>query len=139
MAELMNFLIVAICAGSGAYFGSYLKKKGENLATHEDVQQLVTQMSAVTQATKEIEAKISNEVWDRQKRWEIKKEAIIAVVGDLSDLEDALSTVDAAYKSATLSGEDNLPHWQTQKSEAVDAWGRAMTKFKRSRLLASFI
>lgn len=53
----------------GAYLGSYLKKKGENLATHEDIDKLVDQVRAVTQTTKEIEAKISNEVWDRQKRW----------------------------------------------------------------------
>jgi hypothetical protein len=38
---------------------SYLKKKGENLATHEDVDKLVKQVSAVTAATKQIEANIT--------------------------------------------------------------------------------
>ena len=52
----------------GSYLGAYLKKKGENLATHEDLSHLVKQMQAVTMATKEIEAKTSNEVWDRQRR-----------------------------------------------------------------------
>ena len=55
-----------------AYLGSYLKKKGENLATHEDIDKLLAQVTAVTQATKEIEAKISVDVWERQKKWEIK-------------------------------------------------------------------
>jgi hypothetical protein len=31
----------------------------------------VDQVEAVTTATKQIEARISNEVWDRQKRWEM--------------------------------------------------------------------
>jgi hypothetical protein len=35
-----------LCAGVGAYIGSYLKKKGENLATHEDLNLLVEQMEA---------------------------------------------------------------------------------------------
>lgn len=50
----------------GAHIGAYLKKKGENLATHEDIDKLVDQVRAVTQTTKEIEAKISDEMWDRQ-------------------------------------------------------------------------
>jgi hypothetical protein len=62
----LNFLI----SGGGAYFGAYLKKKGENLATHEDINKVLVQVRATTQATKEIEAKISSEVWDRQKLWE---------------------------------------------------------------------
>jgi hypothetical protein len=52
-----------------AYFGSYFHKKGENFATHEDIDKLVDQVRAVTTTTKQIEAKISNEVWDRQKQW----------------------------------------------------------------------
>src|SRR4029077_2751144 len=46
-------LIPFVSAAVGAYFGGYLKKKGENLATHEDIDQLVAQVSAVTQSTKE--------------------------------------------------------------------------------------
>jgi len=61
---------------AGAYFGGYLTKKGENLATHEDIDKLVDQVRAVKQTTREIEAKISDEVWDRQKRWELKREVL---------------------------------------------------------------
>ncbi|MGO9272316.1 MAG: hypothetical protein ACLQOO_19160 [Terriglobia bacterium] len=52
----------------GAYLGSYLKKKGENLATHEDIDKLVKQVSAVTAATRQIEAKITraSRVYERQ-------------------------------------------------------------------------
>jgi hypothetical protein len=45
--------------------------KGKNLATYEDIDKLVDLVEAVTTATKQIEARISNEVWDRQKRWEM--------------------------------------------------------------------
>src|SRR6266581_3333324 len=32
-----------VTAGLGSYFGAYLKRKGENLATHEDMNRLVEQ------------------------------------------------------------------------------------------------
>lgn len=44
---LMFWAITALMAGFGAYFGSYFKKKGENLATHEDIGKLVDQVRYV--------------------------------------------------------------------------------------------
>src|SRR5258708_5441631 len=83
-------LIPFLSAGGGAYFGSYLKKKGENLATHEDINRLVDQVSAVTKATKEIETKISNEVWERQTRWEVQKAAVLETLRDLASSDGLL-------------------------------------------------
>jgi hypothetical protein len=53
IGQVLFWLVTLICAAAGAYLGSYLKKKGENLATKEDIAEL-------TRATKEIEAKISH-------------------------------------------------------------------------------
>lgn len=72
----LDLVITAIVAGVGAYFGSYLKKKGENLATHEDIDKLVVQVSAVTTTTKEIEATISNVTWKRERKYEWQLKAI---------------------------------------------------------------
>ena len=52
-----------LAGGAGAYVGSYLKKKGENLATREDISALVAQVATVTKTTKEIEAAISCDLW----------------------------------------------------------------------------
>jgi hypothetical protein len=52
----------------GGYFGSYAKKKGENLATKEDI-------AEVTRLTKDIESRISNEVWVDQRNWQAKRDA----------------------------------------------------------------
>jgi hypothetical protein len=68
--DFLPILVTAVVAGAGAYLGSYLKKKGENLATHEDVDKLVAQVAAVTETTKQIESKISHDVWERQRKWE---------------------------------------------------------------------
>lgn len=39
---LVGWLGAAIAGGAGAYFGAYLSKKGENLATKEDVKEITT-------------------------------------------------------------------------------------------------
>jgi hypothetical protein len=64
----LDLVITASVAGIASYLGSYLKKKGENLATHEDINKLVDQVSAVTAATKQIEARITraSRVHERQ-------------------------------------------------------------------------
>ena len=60
----------------GSFVRPYLAKKGENLATLEDIQGLVDQVAAVTTTTKKIEAEISTGVWDKQKRWDMKREVL---------------------------------------------------------------
>jgi hypothetical protein len=44
----------------GSFLGAYLKKKGENLATHEDIDKPVDQVAVVTRATKQIELRKSS-------------------------------------------------------------------------------
>jgi hypothetical protein len=68
-----------VASGVGAYFGAYLKRKAENLATHEDIDKLRQQVAAVTTVTKQIEATISNEMWRRERRAEFQLKAIESV------------------------------------------------------------
>jgi hypothetical protein len=70
---------VFVTTGLGAYLGSYLKRKGENLATHEDIDKLVNQVSAVTTTTKQIEATISNQTWQRERKAELQLRLIDSV------------------------------------------------------------
>jgi|SRR5579862_6842215 len=68
MTALQLIFANAISAGAGVYVGAHLRKKGENLATHEDIHLLVDQVKAVTVAAKEIEAKVdrASRVHERQ-------------------------------------------------------------------------
>jgi hypothetical protein len=91
------FVASALGAGVGAYISSYLKKKGENLATHEDIDKLIDQVSAVTKATKQIEATISNETWQRERRAELQLKLIDSVNELISDYLQR-SIADAQYE-----------------------------------------
>ena len=86
-----------LSAGVGAYVGAYLKKKGENNATKEDFNDLKEQTRQLTHATKEIEAKIDDQVWNRQRQWEMKKEIFIEATRVVAKADETLARTVSAY------------------------------------------
>lgn len=105
-SAILYLFLTAVVAGAGAYFGAYLKKKGENLATHEDLEKLVQHVDAVTNTTKRIEEQISDEFWQRQRRWEAKRETIFEAMKRFGELE---AVVAQFAGSMAVRGEGILP------------------------------
>jgi hypothetical protein len=118
-----------IFAGAGAYFGSYLKTKGKNLATKEDIDGVVEQVKLVTKATKEIEAKISNDVWDRQKQWELKREVLFEATKRLSDLDNKLLALNTFWQLKSRGGIDKTSKIQLQH-KCVTEWKTSLGSFE---------
>jgi hypothetical protein len=112
MDGLITLALTTLSAFIGSYLGAYLRKKGENRAIHEDIAKLVDQVSAVTKATKDIEAKISNEVWKRQKRWELKREVLFEAAKRLAEVDDALLGFDSMLRMGH-------PEWTEVKNEKL--------------------
>lgn len=128
-------LSVIVALFVGGFLSSYMKKKGENLATHEDIDKLVEQVRAVTTATKDIEAKISNDVWDRQKRWELKREVLFETTRRLSELENAL----LAYGAILKTEKSHEPSWNETFLERGKRWLAATTAFDETALLVAIV
>jgi hypothetical protein len=118
----------------GSFLGAYLKKKGENIALQEDIEKLVAQVEAVTQATKAIEAKISNEMWERQKRWEIKR-GIVEAIKELASVEDSLRAMYILFLISQKAGEPDSQQMVQQKTDAIIRWNQASLAFQRAKLL----
>jgi hypothetical protein len=97
MEHIAWVLLAALASAFGGYLGSYLKKKGENLATHEDLEKLVHQMAATTEATKAIEARISDEMWNRQRHWEMKKEIFLVAIRTIAKADAVLARTVTGY------------------------------------------
>src|ERR1700674_5268267 len=110
----------------GSYFAGYLRKKGENLATHEDIDKLVAQVAAVTTTTKEIEAKITSDVWDRQKRWELRREVLFEAARRVSEVDVALLYISAVLKVERPDQKDD-PERVQARSDGLKKWNRAAT------------
>jgi len=139
-AQFLYLVLTAVVAGVGAYFGSYLKKKGGDLATHEDLDKLVDQVKAVTQATKEIEEKISDQMWNRHKRWEIKKDALFAFVKELPAFEEAIVHVVATYGTITNAKTEPIPPEIRQDAgHAHDKYLQARKAFMGAEQLARLV
>jgi hypothetical protein len=132
-------VVSVMSAGIGAFIGAYLKKKGENLATKEDFRELKAQTADLKQATKEIEAKIDDQVWNKQRQWEMKRDALFATVQALGVWENALSTFALFYGILGTPPDDISPQWQDKKMEATKALDEGMEPFFRARSIASLV
>jgi hypothetical protein len=77
--NLATLFVVALVAGVGAYFGAYLREKGKNLATKEDIDRIV-------RTTEEIKADVSADAWLKQKRWDRKWECYVEMVRNLGEI-----------------------------------------------------
>jgi len=130
-------LIAFVAGGLGSFLGAYLKKKGENLATREDIDGLVEQVRAVTQAAKEIEAKISDQVWDRQRLWEMKRDALFSAAKTLGTTIDAFISFYTACETASKleNPADHLP----RKLEKSKNWSAAMAQFDEAATIALIV
>jgi hypothetical protein len=115
-------LTTLVSAFFGAYLAGYFRKKGENLATHEDIDKLVEQVAAVTTTTKEIEAKISGEVWDKQKRWELKREVLFEATKRVSEIGSSLLMLDSVLQVEVTR--ENIVN-----KDLANNWGKYLSKF----------
>jgi hypothetical protein len=127
------YLALIVLAGfSGSFFGAYFKKKGENRAIREDIEKL-------TKTTKEIEAKISSDVWDRQKRWELKREVLFEATKRLSEADDALLSYDSVLQVEQKENKTNDVTWAESKHERIMKWSKASANFDETRELVGLV
>lgn len=133
MENLAWVLLAAIASGFGGYVGAYLKKKGENLATHEDLDKLVEQIKATTDATKRIEDQISQEAWDRQRHWEMKRDAVIAAIQALLACKHAITICVAMLKTLKDAGID--PRTHVRGAEEATRFNQAISELEAKHLI----
>jgi hypothetical protein len=112
---LIYWAITTLISGFLVSLTAYFTKKGENRAMREDIKDL-------TRMAKEIEAKISNEMWDRQKRWELRRDAAFEAVKELATVQQSLKMV--------LSAHQVLGHDPQNDSHIGRSW-RSITKQPR--------
>lgn len=91
-----NVLVVLIWK---PWAGSYAGEKGKNLARKEDLNEILAEVRAVTVTQREIEAKISGELWDRQMHWTQKKELYGQLVKCVNDLADTYGRLSVTLRS----------------------------------------
>lgn len=136
--EICGGLVSVISAAFvGSYLPAYMKKKAENLATHEDIEKLVDQVRATTEATKAIEDRISAETWDRQRQWEMKRDVVFNAVKAITAADDALTDLGAVLELKAKAGNSN--NWMEPELEARRAYAVASKELNNCNALARLI
>jgi len=137
--QLLMAALVALGAFFGSFLGSYFKKKGENLATHEDIGKLVNQMSAVTKATKEIETKITSDAWDRQRHWELKRDVLFDATRRLADINDSLVSLASMLQVDLANQQAGRPESLELSIATNEKWLKAFAAIKETTLLVGIV
>jgi hypothetical protein len=134
IASLLTWIVRSALA---PYLDGYSRRKGENLATHEDLDKLVVQMKAVTETTENIKAAISDDVWDRQRQWELKRDAIQDAIRAHADLESALINLNSGLSGYLSASEKGLTDkTDAEVSAAIQRFRNSRTSFRRAHLIA---
>src|ERR1700733_10300797 len=126
------YCILAFVVGlfSWSFLPGYMREKGKNLATKEDIQELARQTRILTQTTKEIEARISISVWSKQQRWDIQKTALLDSLKDLSTAETFLVRLVQTF----VDTKDHPQGWETRRKEANEKYAERINNFWRTQL-----
>lgn len=124
LIALMKLGMTAVVAGLAGYFGSYLKRKGENRAMQEDIQSLVKQVGVVTRTTEEIKTELSDKSWDRQRQWELKRDILFEAMRALGNADAVLLSMQSTFALASQNRDDD-ENWISRKSEALARWTTA--------------
>ena len=124
---ILVFLVVNVFK---PFIGSYAAKKGENLATKEDIAQL-------TKIAEGIKAKISDEVWDRQKKWELMRDVVIDMIRAHADLDGYMTELATMYSIPLniLSADDLEKHKKNLYVISVE-WKKRADAYQRARNVA---
>lgn len=92
-------------------------------------------MKAVTEATKVIEAKILTDMWHRQNRWEMRRDAILAALRDFATAAPLVWKMLWTFKNHNTDSEDDL----TARAKAGEDFQSAMESFWTSKLTATIV
>src|SRR5579862_6089801 len=107
---------VLAAAFLGSWLGAYMKKKGENFATREDLQGVVEEVRAVTRTAEEIKSEIAGGLWERQKRWELRREVFFDVLKGTAEAENSLLKLRSvtSVRKEMVETEAGAATWHTE-------------------------
>jgi hypothetical protein len=142
MEQLINLIALAFAAIAGGFFGWFLKpylgKRGD-LASHEDMDKVLDEVRAVAATAKQLEAKISGDVWDRQKRWELKRDVLFDAVKKSAAVHQALMKANAVCQTDKAAMARGEPGRVGEHIKASDSLLEATAELDDTYLLVSLV
>lgn len=126
-----------IVSGFGAYCGTYLEQKRKGFATLEDITKFFDQVGAATKASKEIEGKVTSELWARQKCWELKREVLFEATRRVGEIEELLNTLNSILQIELKEPKEGNLAWMEMKIGNNKKWSKASAHFGETKLFVA--
>jgi len=114
------------------FLGSYSAKKGENLATKEDIAHL-------TKLQEDIKAQISDAVWNRQRQWEMRRDVIFEAMRALGELDCALVDLQSIHLSQIPTSDELQQDRSKKMKDSRMRLYACETKFNGMRFLTDVV
>jgi hypothetical protein len=108
---------------------------GRRLATHEDVQNVLAEVRVVTRETETIKARISDELWNKQKRLELKVSVYQELLGSLGRLVHVTTVLDRVVHTPPEKL-GRTPEWREKEMDRL--MGEYRTAGEKFHEAASF-
>jgi hypothetical protein len=90
MYLVINVAVVAVAAALAAWFGSFLKTKGQNFATKQDFDELLRQLRTNTDAVETIKSEIGQRDWVRREWTNLRRVKLEALLEKMHECEEYL-------------------------------------------------
>lgn len=86
----LSYVLIPLLSGCSAYFGAYLKRKGDDRAAKEQFDTILTQLRQATKATESIKVILSSRTWLLQQQWGIREQHYAQLLTHLTKFRIAL-------------------------------------------------
>jgi hypothetical protein len=129
---ILYFIAVPIFSFIAAFIGAYLKEKGKNLATKEDLDVLIDQMRKTTATVEEVKAEIAGEAWLKQQIWTEKKKVYIDILQALQQANYSAAGMAEGFRLSQAGSHDEMSRKTIERQ--IEAHGSNYPK-ARSKVL----
>ncbi len=132
MDPTLAALLGVIAGMAGGFLSAYATQKGKNKAMAQDI-------AEITRLTKDIEAKISNEMWIGQRSWDLKRTAAFELAKEMGSFQEAVLKIYAAWAGRRDSRPEDIVKADQRIADAFDAYTARTSDLWRAKMVAELV
>ena len=122
-----------------ASFLAYGKRTAENIAMNANFQNVLEQLKVQTAVTENIKAAINDDVWESQRHFEMRRDAVYDAWRALRELETSLIKLRAAFSHPIPDSEDLKNSALNMRYQATAQFDECNTKYDHAKDLADLV
>lgn len=133
--DAIEKMLLIVFGGVVATIGGYWGQRFKNAAMKDDFEDIKEQTRQLAEATREIETKIDDQVWNRQRLWEMKREIMFKAVKRLNDVENNLLSLEIFWQNKPDDEIESQEAGITFRNGYLTSWQKAMRSFEELEAL----